>query len=165
MKYLEMCIKESARIYPAVPIYSRDLDTPLMVNGVCIPANTSCTINVFDLHRDEQNFPVPEKFIPERFEPNSPIHHKPYAYLPFSAGPRNCIGQKFAMLEMKIILASVFRRFHLTAISHRDKMNIQASLVIKVVNPIEIKFEARNSIQCKSPISAESENPTQLLPA
>lgn len=94
MKYLEMAIKEALRIYPPVPTFARKIEHDFTVRGATIPAGCIGHIFINLLHRDPEIFPQAERFIPERFEPDSPVHKHPYAYLPFSAGPRNCIGHK-----------------------------------------------------------------------
>ncbi|KAJ6217429.1 hypothetical protein RDWZM_008586 [Blomia tropicalis] len=114
-------------------------------NGYSVPAGCTCAIFIYFLHRDPKIFPHPERFIPERFEPDAPIHKMPYAYMPFSAGPRNCIGQKFAMLEMKIMLASIIRRYRMEAITKRDMISIDFSILIKADTPVLIRFDKRST--------------------
>ena len=149
MKYLDMCIKEGLRLYPSVPFIARTVTEEFTADGQEIPAGCMAVIFIFLLHRDPKIFPNPVKFIPERFEPDQPIHRLPYAYMPFSAGPRNCIGQKFATLEMKIILASLFRRYKLTAMTYRDEVEVDVSVLLKATSPVRIKFEnRRSSLKC-----------------
>lgn len=63
------------------------------LDGGILPKGLSLTVFVYGLHRNPQTFPNPDKFDPERFSTENPLKRSPYAYLPFSAGPRNCIGK------------------------------------------------------------------------
>merc|ERR1719273_1268493 len=120
MKYLECCIKEALRLYPSVPIIGRDIEKDTYIDGQMVPKGTCVIVFVHNLHRNPIIWDKPEEFIPERFLESSKRH--PYAYVPFSAGPRNCIGQRFAMMEEKTILSHVLRRFAMmeekTILSH-----------------------------------------------
>ena len=95
MKYLEMCLKESLRLYQSVPIITRTIGEDVVIEDKLIPAGTNCIMGPCLLHRDPSIYPDPDAFIPERFLPENCAKRHPYAYLPFSAGPRNCIGQKY----------------------------------------------------------------------
>ncbi|XP_075156364.1 putative cytochrome P450 4d14 [Haematobia irritans] len=115
MKYLEAVIKESLRLYPSVPIISRYTDKDIKVDdNHIIPAHSSITLLIYAIGRNPDIFKNPNDFLPERFyHKNLDSNHNPFAYTPFSAGPRNCIGQKFAMLEMKCTISMVLRYFEL----------------------------------------------------
>lgn len=141
LPYTEAVIKEAQRLYPSVPVIMRSLDQDVMIGGYNVPAGVEVAIHVFCVHRDPRHWPDPEKFIPERFLDRQARH--PYAYIPFSAGPRNCIGQKFALLEEKAIIAHVLRRFKITSLDHRDKVLPTASLISKAASPIRVKLEIR----------------------
>ncbi|XP_064072416.1 cytochrome P450 4C1-like [Vanessa tameamea] len=92
MRYLDCCIKESLRLYPPVPFISRKVNVDTVLSGYKIPAGTYCHIHIYHLHRHEHLFKNALKFDPDRFLPENSVGRHNYAYLPFSAGPRNCIG-------------------------------------------------------------------------
>ncbi|XP_025828838.1 cytochrome P450 4C1-like [Agrilus planipennis] len=93
LSYMEMFIKESLRLYPSVPQISRRLDEPITTaSGFYLPKDTEVYIHIVDLHLNEELWPDPYRFDPDRFLPEATKHRHPFAYIPFSAGPRNCIG-------------------------------------------------------------------------
>nr|CAD7433666.1 unnamed protein product [Timema monikensis] len=91
-------------------------------NGYTLPKGANIVIGAVALHRDHDYFPDPEKLDPERFSPENSQGRHPYQYIPFSAGPRNCIGQRFAMLEMKSTVSKVLRTFKLLPGSSTNTM-------------------------------------------
>lgn len=144
MKYLERVIKESMRIFPPVPVLGRILSEDVQLDEYLIPKGTSVTIQVYYLHRDPRFFPDPEKFDPDRFLPDNIEGRNPYAYIPFSAGSRNCIGQKFAMYEEKAVLSSIIRKFRWKSVDKRDDLFIMRELILKSYNGMKVKLERRN---------------------
>ncbi|CAH2108029.1 unnamed protein product [Euphydryas editha] len=143
MKYLECCMKESLRLYPSVPLIARHLREEIVLGDYTVPADTSAFIFIYDMHRRPDVFPYPERFIPERFLPENCANRHPYAYIPFSAGPRNCIGKKFAMLEMKTMMCKLLRRFRLEPITKPEDIVYKADMVLRSIHPIYVKFCAR----------------------
>ncbi|KAB7493926.1 Cytochrome P450 4c3 [Armadillidium nasatum] len=131
MKYLECCIKESLRLFPSVPIMAREITEDAHIDNYTIPKGTTALITTYRLHRDEKQFPDPEEFIPDRFSPDYPIKRHPYAYIPFSAGPRNCIGQKFAVMEEKIVLSSFFRNYRVESTVKREDLLLRGELILR----------------------------------
>ncbi|XP_047019503.1 cytochrome P450 4C1-like [Helicoverpa zea] len=146
MKYLECCIKESLRLYPSVHFISRYFTEDVQIGEHLVPYNTMCNINVFDIHRNPEIFPEPEKFVPERFLPENCISRHPYAYIPFSAGPRNCIGQKFAQMELKTMMSYLLRNFKLEPVTKPDELIYTSDLVLRTTHPIYVRFRHRNDI-------------------
>lgn len=88
-----MVIKESLRLYPSAPFIGRVLEEDLMTKeGYLLPKGVIVNIHIYDIHRNPKYWPEPDKFDPERFLPENCVNRHPYAFVPFSAGPRNCIG-------------------------------------------------------------------------
>ncbi|XP_063675908.1 cytochrome P450 4B1-like [Bolinopsis microptera] len=109
--YVNQCIKETLRLYPSVPIIAKRTDRPLSICGIDFPAQTWFAINFYSLHRHQDYWKDPLKFDPERFNEINIKNITPFTYLPFSSGPRNCIGSKFALMEMMTALVQVVRTF------------------------------------------------------
>lgn len=114
LKYLHMCIKESSRIFTPVPMISRTLDKTYEIDGHQVPEGSWVMTNVYALHHNPHVWKEPETFDPMRFTTENAKDMSPYAYIPFSAGPRNCIGQAFALAEIKTSLAMILRKFKLS---------------------------------------------------
>ncbi|EDS28996.1 cytochrome P450 [Culex quinquefasciatus] len=143
MKYLECCIKEGLRLYPSVPLIARKLVEDCVVQDYTIPAGTTAMIVVYQLHRDPAVFPNPDKFNPDHFAPENCRGRHPYAYIPFSAGPRNCIGQKFAVLEEKSIISAVLRKYRIEAVDRRENLTLLGELILRPKDGLRIKISRR----------------------
>ncbi|XP_055380312.1 cytochrome P450 4d2-like [Condylostylus longicornis] len=142
MKYLECVIKETLRLYPPVPMIGRKINEDVnLPSGRIIPAGTNFTINIYAAHRDESRFPNAKKFIPERHEDNLIDSGDAFTFVPFSAGPRNCIGQKFAMLEMKSTLSKLLRHYELLPLG--PDMKVISNLVLRSGNGVHIGIKKR----------------------
>lgn len=143
MKYLEMVIKESMRLHATAPIVGRTLLEPLKISDVEVPKGTEVSILIYALHRSPLLWKNPEEFDPTRFTEDEISKRGPYEYIPFSAGYRNCIGQKFAMLEVKSIIAAILRNFKIVATEKTKQMKYRTSMVLHPVNGVFIKLEKR----------------------
>lgn len=118
MKYLDQVISESLRKWPPVGLTDRICVKDYVYddgNGrkIRIEKGVSILIPTYGLHRDEQFYPNPEKFDPERFNDANKTHILPGSYLPFGIGPRNCIGSRFALMEVKAFLYYLLLHFTL----------------------------------------------------
>ncbi|ODM92192.1 Cytochrome P450 4C1 [Orchesella cincta] len=133
LKYLERCIHETLRMFPASFIVGRKLELPLKIDeDLEIPVGTNVVVSNLLLHGSSNNFPNPEEFQPRRFLPENCVKRHPFAYLPFSAGPRGCIGMKFSLMETKTVVVHVLREFH---ISTRDTTNDVALIPSILLRP------------------------------
>ncbi|KAI9302317.1 cytochrome P450, partial [Cunninghamella echinulata] len=112
LKYMHQVIKETLRLYSPV----RDLDkyckkTCIVPGGYKIPAGTGVSVNVYAMHYNPDIYPDPERFDPDRFSPEEEQKRSRFAWLPFSTGPRACIGMAFALQEAKTVLSMFLHKF------------------------------------------------------
>ncbi|XP_025204847.1 cytochrome P450 4C1-like isoform X2 [Melanaphis sacchari] len=140
MKYLEAVIKESLRMYPSVPAFTRNLEKPLQLKNYTIPPMTTITVYPSILHRNEDIYPNPEEFIPERFLEKENKAKFLFGYLPFSAGARNCIGQKYAMNQMKIVISTILRNAKFESLGRIEDIQISTQLIMRIESIPNMKF-------------------------
>lgn len=160
LHYMDLVIKETLRIYPSVPIYGRKIHENVeiskqirmekyyktfqqssILDGKIIPKGTNIGIGPYFMARDDSLWENAMEFIPERFaDENIKLH--PYAHVPFSAGPRNCIGQKFAILELKSTIAKTLRHFELSVAPGYEPVLI-SELILRPENGIQLVLKDR----------------------
>ncbi|XP_558699.6 cytochrome P450 4g15 [Anopheles gambiae] len=145
MKYLERCLMETLRMYPPVPIIARSLkqDLKLASSDIVVPAGATITVATFKLHRLESIYPNPDVFNPDNFLPEKQANRHYYAFVPFSAGPRSCVGRKYAMLKLKIILSTILRNFRVYSDLKEEEFKLQADIILKREEGFQIRLEPR----------------------
>ncbi|NXX27780.1 CP3AL protein, partial [Nicator chloris] len=111
LEYLDMTVNETLRVYPLGGRIERTCKQDVEINGVTIPKGVVVTIPPYILHQNPDYWPNPEEFRPERFSKENKESIDPYTYLPFGAGPRNCIGMRFALLTLKVAIVSLLQHF------------------------------------------------------
>ncbi|KAM6971860.1 cytochrome P450 3A40-like [Aplochiton taeniatus] len=144
MEYLDSVINESLRLYPIAPRLERVAKTSVEINGLVIPKDMVVMVPTWVLHRDPDLWPNPEEFKPERFSKENKETVDPYTYMPFGAGPRNCIGMRFALVMMKLALVEILQRFSFALCDETEvpfEMDIQGLLMPK--RPIKMKLVPR----------------------
>uniref|UniRef100_A0A8D0B7A5 Cytochrome P450 family 4 subfamily F member 22 n=1 Tax=Salvator merianae TaxID=96440 RepID=A0A8D0B7A5_SALMN len=141
MPFTTMCIKESLRLHPPVTAVSRccteDVKLP---NGWVIPKGITCLISIFGTHHNPAVWPEPEVYNPYRFDPKSSQNYSPLAFVPFSAGPRNCIGQNFAMSELKVALALTLLQFTVR-LDKNKSVRRKPALILRTENGLWLQVE------------------------
>ncbi|XP_070563808.1 ultra-long-chain fatty acid omega-hydroxylase-like [Ptychodera flava] len=150
LPYLTMCIKENMRLNPGLPIIARRTEHPLHLPKlkVTIPADQLIVVNIMGLHHNPQFWPDSYIYDPDRFLPERCKDRPPHCYLPFSAGPRNCIGQNFAMNEMKVCISLILRNFVLS-IDEDVTVRRLFNIVLRTENGLHVSVQPRKRNQIK----------------
>ncbi|XP_058798639.1 uncharacterized protein LOC131668464 [Phymastichus coffea] len=145
MKYLERCLMETLRMYPPVPFIAREIKTDLKLasGDYTIPAGCTVAIGTFKLHRQPHIYPNPDVFNPDNFLPEKTANRHYYAFIPFSAGPRSCVGRKYAMLKLKILLSTILRNFRVKSTVKEEDFRLQADIILKRAEGFKVKLEPR----------------------
>ncbi|MEM7332990.1 MAG: cytochrome P450 [Chloroflexota bacterium] len=127
LPFTEWVIKEGLRLYPPAWSLARVALEDMTLGGRAVPKNTVIFASPFLMHRSAEHFPDPERFWPERWADDQPQPDR-FAYFPFGAGPRVCLGNMFAMLEAKVILATIVQNFDLDLLSEKIELDLQVTL-------------------------------------
>lgn len=144
LKYLDMVIKESMRLLPPVPLIGRETLEELELNDLVVPKGVTLLINFFNLHRRKDIWgPDAEDFNPDRFLPENVAQRHSHSFLPFSGGPRSCIGKSYAMLAIKTLLMKfIFKNKVTTDLVYKD-LNFKADITLKICQDLNVKIEKR----------------------
>jgi len=144
LPYTEMIVREALRLYPPAPGVAREPIEEVALGGYRVGKGHLVSINIYALQHDERFFPDPARFDPERFahgwEDRTPRH----AYLPFGAGPRVCIGNGFAMMEARLVLATLAQRCRLTLESPDEIKPVQL-VALRPATPVRMRMEKRGT--------------------
>lgn len=141
LPYTEQVILEAMRLYPPVYAIARRAHEDTEVAGYRVPRDTEVMIWVYMTHRDPRFYPEPEVFRPERFDKERVPTFPKHAYLPFGAGPRACIGKSFAIMEARLILATLAQR-HRLALASKNVV-AQPRITLTPKNGIRMRITSR----------------------
>ncbi|KAG7455873.1 hypothetical protein MATL_G00245670 [Megalops atlanticus] len=146
LKYLDMVISEALRLYPPGFRFAREVEQDCVVNGQVLPKGATLEIPAGFLHYDPEHWREPEKFIPERFTAEAKAKRHPFAYLPFGAGPRSCVGMRLALLEIRMALVHVFRKFSIVTCSEtKIPLELRSFSTLAPKNGIFVKIVQRET--------------------
>jgi cytochrome P450 len=144
LAYVEQVVAESLRLYPAVYMVARRVIEPLNFDGFTVPSDSFVGIPIWSIHRDRRHYPEPLRFDPERFSATARAGRNRFTYLPFSHGPRNCIGEHFAWMEAVLLLTTLLQRFQFR-LAPGQKVEPQPVLTLRPKHGMRMRVSARPS--------------------
>jgi cytochrome P450 len=142
LRYTVQVLHEALRLCPPAPSIPRLITRDIEVDGYLVKAGTVCAIGVYAMHRDPTLWDRPLEFDPDRFSPENTPNRDRWQYIPFSAGPRTCIGDHFAMLEATLALATIIRRTEIRSLN--DDFPLALPFTMVAAAPIRAQVNARN---------------------
>ena len=143
LSYTKNVVDEALRLYPPGWMLSRRTIAPDVLSGFEVPAGTDVLVSPYLLHRHPRYWKEPAAFRPERFDAAHESERPRFAYMPFAAGPRHCIGETLALYEMYMHLYKVARRYRLTYVPDRP-LELEAHINLRTRYPLLMKLERRS---------------------
>ena len=142
LRYCEWVVKESMRLYPPAYAVGREAVRDCEIGGFRVPAGMQIFAFQWVVHRDARWFEEPEEFRPERWGEDVASRLPKYAYFPFGGGPRQCIGNSFAMMEAVLLLATVARRFRLR-LPQGHEVELLPAMSLRPKGGVPVRVESR----------------------
>jgi cytochrome P450 len=133
-------LKEAMRMYPSAPFVGRRLSEASEVDGYSIPAGADAVVSIWSIHHDPELWPDPDTFDPKRFMEGDPANR--YAWMPFGAGPRACIGQHFSMMESVAALAVLIRTFDIESLADSDRVPVNSAITLFPLEPVPVRLRS-----------------------
>lgn len=146
LKYMDAVVNETLRMFPPIIKVDRRANEDYEIKELGLKINKGVKIRapIYAIHHEEEFFPDPFKFDPERFMPHNKHNLIPYTFLPFHTGPRNCIGSRFALLEAKTTLASLLMKYQLS-LTTSTPLDMSSTTVVLLSKAVVVRYTAIQS--------------------
>ena len=142
LKFTEMIAKESMRLYPPAFGLGRESLEDCEIGGFHVPRKSQVFMFQWAVQRDERFFPDPNEFVPERWTEEFSNSLPKYAYFPFGGGPRACIGNYFAMMEIILVMATLGQRFRF-ALAENQLIDVLPAMSLRPASPVNVRLQVR----------------------
>ncbi|XP_076114096.1 cytochrome P450 3A13-like isoform X1 [Mytilus galloprovincialis] len=146
LQYLDMVLNETLRIFPTYLRYGRAVGEDTVIKGIKFPKGTEIQFPIYAIHRNKDNFPNPEKFDPNRFSKENVSKRHPMSFIPFGAGPRDCFGQSYAKLAVKIAVVSLIQKYKFSLSSKQnDPPTLAKTFYLRPENGLWLTVDRRTA--------------------
>lgn len=145
LQYMDRVIKETMRVAPVGPVIFREaMEDFELEQGLVIPKGTTFVLNIYALHRQKYIWgDKADMFNPDHFLPENVAKRHPCSYIPFSTGRRNCIGHRYAILSMKIILLKLLQNYVFSSDLIYEDLRFKAVLTLKLIGEHSVSIANR----------------------
>lgn len=143
LHYLDMCIRDVLRLIPIAPIILRRTIEDFSIDNVVIPKGCGVLVSIFDVHRDPKHWHNPNHFHPDHFLPENVQSRHPFAFVPFSAGPRSCVGKVLAFIGLKLIMVNILQNFEIEADGKFPDMLLKCDITVRSLNGYKVRLKPR----------------------
>ncbi|XP_055611602.1 probable cytochrome P450 313b1 [Uranotaenia lowii] len=147
LRYMDQFFRETMRLCPVAPLIARETTSSIELDGARFPKGTVFLMSIFALHRRKDLWgPDSDKFNPDRFEEGNSLEGRdPFAYIPFSAGSRNCIGHRYANISMKIMIVYMLRKFRLNTSLRFEDLKFESGMMLFLAGQHLVRLETRET--------------------
>ncbi|KAL1500940.1 hypothetical protein ABEB36_006355 [Hypothenemus hampei] len=144
LKYIDSCLKEVLRLFPIAPLIIRKCSEDYKLENYVIPEGAAIVVPVFNIHRDPAHWERPHDFYPDHFIPEKVVKRHIYSYLPFSAGPRGCIGKLISHNALKIFICIFLQHFKVEVDGKLSDLDLKMDISVRPKNSYNIMLKRRN---------------------
>lgn len=155
LRYLDACARETLRLYPPAYAFGREVVTPFELGGYTLPREAQVVVSPYAIHRNPHHFPEPDLYRPERWLDGSTEKLPRFAYLPFGGGPRVCIGNHFAMMELCLLLGTLLQQVDLTVLPEFS-LELAPVITLRSRHGLPVRVRRRSPRRTPVEISASS---------
>ncbi|XP_022166734.1 cytochrome P450 4C1-like isoform X2 [Myzus persicae] len=144
--YLEQVLKETLRLFPVLPLIVREVqdDVKIISNNIVLPKGSTCYLCPLATHRDSASYSNPTSFNPDNFSPENIAKRHKYSFIGFSGGPRGCIGSKYAMLSMKVLVSTFLRNYSVHTDCKFNDIKLKLDLLLRSSNGYHVTIRTRD---------------------
>jgi len=147
LEYLECFLMENLRLHTPLSLFpTREATTDLDYNGLIIPKGSLLSINFYTIHRNPEIWPDPEKFDPDRFLPDQRKDRHKFAHVPFSAGPRQCIGMNISMIEQRLFIIRLLQKFKVLPSKVHPCLTLKPKVIMNRVPLVHVHLQPRSPL-------------------